>query len=130
MTPFQTASERLGAFCAVVIIARIKSGNLVLPGERVYNISEEEAPPPPYKGREILAPYVEVAAPQTQDICSSLGTSTEPAQQRSREAGERSWAVSLGFVGNLRNVTAHSHESGAYDAGRIVQSIQIEVTNH
>ncbi|KAK7034461.1 hypothetical protein R3P38DRAFT_2772508 [Favolaschia claudopus] len=89
MTPFQTASERLGAFCAVVIIARIKSGNLVLPGERVYNISEEEAPPPPYKGREILPPYVEVAAPKTQDICSSLRTSTEPAQQRSREAGER-----------------------------------------
>ncbi|KAK7015457.1 hypothetical protein R3P38DRAFT_2786930 [Favolaschia claudopus] len=160
MTPFQTASERLGAFCAVVIIARIKSGNLVLPGERVYNISEEEAPPPPYEGREILPPYVEVAAPQTQDICSSLGISTEPAQQRSREAGERisppmaapascvpptitvssspthetalrtPWAVSLGIVGNVRNVTSHSHESGAYDAGRIVQSIQIEVTNH
>ncbi|KAK6984468.1 hypothetical protein R3P38DRAFT_2806483 [Favolaschia claudopus] len=102
MTPFQTASERLGAFCAVVIIARIKSGNLVLPGERVYNISEEEAPPPPYKGREILPPYVEVAAPENQDICSSLGTSTEPAQQRGREAGERSFFRSLGCkLGNL-----------------------------
>ncbi|KAK7059273.1 hypothetical protein R3P38DRAFT_2758746 [Favolaschia claudopus] len=64
-------------------------GSLVLLGERVYNISEEEDPPPPYKGREILPPYVEVAAPKNQDICSSLGTSKEPAQQRGREAGER-----------------------------------------
>ncbi|KAK7002093.1 hypothetical protein R3P38DRAFT_3367677 [Favolaschia claudopus] len=87
MTAFETVSTKLGVFCALVTITRIKSGNLVLPGERRYDIPAEEEAQPPYRKPDSLPPYIEVAAPIHPDICSSSGTSTEPTQQRDWEAG-------------------------------------------
>ncbi|KAK7035190.1 hypothetical protein R3P38DRAFT_2772192 [Favolaschia claudopus] len=87
MTAFETVSTKLGVFCALVTITRIKSGNLVLPGERRYDIPAEEEAPPPYRKPDSLPPYIEVAAPIYPDICSSSGTSTEPTQQGNCEAG-------------------------------------------
>ncbi|KAK7001205.1 hypothetical protein R3P38DRAFT_3050292 [Favolaschia claudopus] len=87
MTAFETVSTKLGVFCALVTITRIKSGNLVLPGERRYDIPAEEEAPPPYRKPDSLPPYIEVAAPIYPDICSSSGTSTEPTQQGDCEAG-------------------------------------------
>ncbi|KAK6991550.1 hypothetical protein R3P38DRAFT_2777248 [Favolaschia claudopus] len=103
-------SAKLGVLGALVVITRIKSGNLVLPGERRYNISAEESKDtlPPYQNLESPPPYngarhveftrptniltsgtPEVAGPLDEDICSASGTSTQPTQQRGREAGRQ-----------------------------------------
>ncbi|KAK6971515.1 hypothetical protein R3P38DRAFT_2813749 [Favolaschia claudopus] len=103
-------SAKLGVLGTLVVITRIKSGNLVLPGERRYNISAEESKDtlPPYQNLESPPPYngarhveftrptniltsgtPEVAGPLDQDICSASGTSTQPTQQRGREAGRQ-----------------------------------------
>ncbi|KAK6988527.1 hypothetical protein R3P38DRAFT_2804571 [Favolaschia claudopus] len=89
MTPFEVVSAKLGSFGALVVIARIKSGNLVLPGARTYNILAEEDTPPTYEALEPLPPYIEVAGTVDQDICSASGTCTQPTQQRGREVGRQ-----------------------------------------
>ncbi|KAK6972041.1 hypothetical protein R3P38DRAFT_2812799 [Favolaschia claudopus] len=79
----EVASAKLGSFGAIVVIARIKAGNLVLPGARRYNILAEEDTPPTYEASEPLpwvrgTPYIEVAGTVDPDICSASGTSTQP----------------------------------------------------
>ncbi|KAK7007177.1 hypothetical protein R3P38DRAFT_2793044 [Favolaschia claudopus] len=53
----EVVSAKLGSFGAIVVIARIKAGNLVLPGARRYNILAEEDTPPTYEASEPL-PWV------------------------------------------------------------------------
>ncbi|KAK6974441.1 hypothetical protein R3P38DRAFT_2803698 [Favolaschia claudopus] len=106
--PNEVVSAKLGSFGAIVVIARIKSGNLVLPGARRYNILAEEDTPPTYEASEPLPPYIgmrivespylanisingtpEVAGTVDRDIYSASGTCTQPTQQRGMEVGRQ-----------------------------------------